>query len=77
VVLFRFGYTLSVPSHRIATEGRIVVVPKEHVPSVHALPMAVQGEVRALLSNVRGRLRTGMVPDGGFSLGFDGAGRTR
>ena len=53
-----------------ATDGHIIVVPKEHVPSIHALPMAVQKSVWALVSEVRGRLRTGIVPDGGFSIGF-------
>ena len=53
-----------------ATEGHIIVAPKEHVPSIHALPMPVQKAVWAMVSQVRGRLRTGMVPDGGFSIGF-------
>jgi diadenosine tetraphosphate (Ap4A) HIT family hydrolase len=53
-----------------ATEGRIVVVPKEHVPSIHALPIAAQKGVWALVSHVWGRLRTGLVPDCGFSIGF-------
>jgi diadenosine tetraphosphate (Ap4A) HIT family hydrolase len=53
-----------------AAEGHIVVVPKEHAPSIHALPIAAQKGVWALVSHVRGRLRTGMVPDGGFSVGF-------
>jgi histidine triad (HIT) family protein len=57
-----------------ATEGHIVVVPKEHVPSVHALPMAAQKGVWALLTDARGRLRTGLVPDRGFSIGFGAAG---
>ena len=33
-----------------AAEGHIVVVPKEHVPSIHALPMAAQKGVWALVS---------------------------
>jgi histidine triad (HIT) family protein len=53
-----------------AAEGHIVVVPREHVPSIHALPTAVQKGVWALLGEVRNRLRTGMVPDAGFSIGF-------
>jgi hypothetical protein len=55
---------------RIATEGHIVVIPKEHVPSVHALPMSAQKWVWGLVSEVRGRLRTGLVPDSGFSTGL-------
>ena len=51
-------------------DGHIVVVPKQHVPSTHALPIAAQKGVWALVSEVRGRLRTGMVPDAGFSIGF-------
>jgi diadenosine tetraphosphate (Ap4A) HIT family hydrolase len=57
-----------------AAEGHIVVVPREHVPSIHALPMAAQKGVWALVAGVRGRLRTGMVPDAGFSIGFDESG---
>ena len=41
-----------------------------HVPSIHALPIAAQKGVWALVGEVRSRLRTGMVPDGGFSIGF-------
>jgi diadenosine tetraphosphate (Ap4A) HIT family hydrolase len=52
-----------------AAEGHIVV-PKEHVPSIHALPIAAQKGVWGLVSEVRGRLRTGLVPDGGFSIGW-------
>jgi diadenosine tetraphosphate (Ap4A) HIT family hydrolase len=48
-----------------AAEGHIVVVPKEHVPTIHALPIAAQTSVWALVSDVRGRLRTGLVPDAG------------
>jgi hypothetical protein len=33
-----------------AAEGHIVVVPKEHVPSIHALPIAAQKGVWALVS---------------------------
>jgi CubicO group peptidase (beta-lactamase class C family) len=44
-----------------AAEGHIVVVPKERVPSIHALPIAVQKNVWVLLSDVRGRLRTGLT----------------
>ena len=51
-------------------EGHTVVVPKEHVPSIHALPIAAQKRVWALVAEVRGRLRTGLVPDGGFAIGF-------
>jgi histidine triad (HIT) family protein len=53
-----------------AAEGHIVVVPKEHVPSIHALPMTAQNGVWALVAEVRGRLRTGLVPDDGFAIGF-------
>jgi diadenosine tetraphosphate (Ap4A) HIT family hydrolase len=52
------------------TDGHVIVVPKEHVASIHALPMAAQQGVWALVSEVRGRLRTGLVPDDGFSIGF-------
>jgi histidine triad (HIT) family protein len=63
-------HAIAFPADAPAAEGHIIVVPKEHVPSVHALPIAVQRSVWALVSDVRGRLRTGMVPDGGFSIGF-------
>ena len=53
-----------------AAEGHIVIVPTEHVPSIHALPIAAQKDVWALVSDVRGRLRTGLVPDAGFAIGF-------
>jgi histidine triad (HIT) family protein len=53
-----------------AAKGHIVVVPKEYVPSIHALPIAAQKGVWALVSEVRGRLRTGLVPDGWFIIGF-------
>ena len=53
-----------------AAEGHIVVVPKEHVPSIHALPMAAQKGVWALVSDVQDRLRSGLVPGGGFAIGF-------
>jgi hypothetical protein len=36
--------------------------------------MAAQKGVWTLLSDVRGRLRTGLVPDRGFSIGFDATG---
>jgi HIT domain len=60
-------------------DGHIVVVPKQHVPSTHALPIAAQKGVWALVSEVRGRLRTGMVPDAGFKYrlcGWADRGRT-
>jgi histidine triad (HIT) family protein len=53
-----------------AVDGHTIVVPKEHVPSIHAVPMAAQQGVWALVSEVRGRLRTAIVPGGGFSIGF-------
>jgi histidine triad (HIT) family protein len=53
-----------------AAEGHIVVVPREHVPSIHALPTAAQKGVWTLVSEVRERLRTGLVPDEGFAVGF-------
>ena len=53
-----------------AAEGHIVVVPREHVPSIHILPIAAQKGVWTLLSEVRGRLRAGLVPDQGFAIGF-------
>jgi diadenosine tetraphosphate (Ap4A) HIT family hydrolase len=47
-----------------ATDGHIIVGPKEHVTSIHALPMAVQKGVWALISEVAGTAsnRTGAVP---------------
>jgi len=51
-------------------EGHIIIVPKGHIPSIHALPMAVQKSVWALVSRVRRRLRTGFLPNDGFSIGF-------
>ena len=53
-----------------APEGNMVGVPKEHAPSVHALGVEAQKGVWTLVSEVRGRLRTGLVPDRGFSIGF-------
>ena len=47
-----------------------MIVPKEHVPSVHALQVEARKGVRAPVSDVRLRLRTGLVPDRGFSIGF-------
>jgi hypothetical protein len=64
----------SPPTHPPATDGHMIVVPKMHVASVHALPMAAQRGVWDLVGKVRGKLRTGLVPDGGFSIGFDEAG---
>lgn len=49
-----------------AVEGHIMVVPKEHISSIHVLPMAAQQGVWALVSEARGRLRTRLVPDGGL-----------
>ena len=40
------------------------------VPSIHALPVEAQKGAWALVSEVRGRLRTGLVPAGGFRIGF-------
>jgi hypothetical protein len=40
------------------------------VASIHALPIPVQKEIWSLLSEVRDRLRTGLVSDEGFSIGF-------
>lgn len=57
-----------------AAEGHVVVAPKAHVSSVHALSMTAQKDIWKLVSEVRGRLRTGLVPDGGFSIGFERAG---
>jgi histidine triad (HIT) family protein len=51
-------------------DGHIVIVPKGHIPSVHALQGEAQKGVWALVSDVSGRLRTGLVPDAGFSIGF-------
>lgn len=51
-------------------EGHVVIVPKEHAPSIHALPIASQKAVWSLVSDVRARLRTGLVPKGGFAIGF-------
>jgi diadenosine tetraphosphate (Ap4A) HIT family hydrolase len=48
--------------------------PKAHVSTIHALPMAAQKDVWKLVSDVRAWLRTGLVPDGGFSIGFDESG---
>jgi hypothetical protein len=75
----RKDWTLDHPTFRTSrstyvatpvTDGHIIVAPREHVASIHALPMAAQQDVWALVSEVRGRLRTGLVPDGGFSIGF-------
>ena len=54
-----------------AIEGHIVIALMEHVPSIHALPMSAQRGVWDLVGEVRGRLRSGLVPDCGFSIGFD------
>jgi diadenosine tetraphosphate (Ap4A) HIT family hydrolase len=47
-----------------SAEDHIVVVPKEHLPSIHALPMVAQNGVWALVSEVRGR-RQGWCPMAG------------
>jgi histidine triad (HIT) family protein len=52
-----------------ANDGHNIVVPKEHAPTLHALPMTAQRGVWALVSEVRGRLNTGLVPDGGIIIG--------
>jgi histidine triad (HIT) family protein len=53
------------------TEGHIVIALKQHVPSIHELPITAQRSVWGLVDQVRGRLRSGLMPDGGFSIGFD------
>ena len=63
-------HAIAVAADPPAAEGHIVVVPREHVPSIHALPITTQNGVWALVSEVRGRLRTGLVPDDGFAVGF-------
>src|ERR1035441_8625680 len=52
-----------------AAEGRIIIVPRGPAPRVRAAGGGAAGRW-ALVSEVRGRLRTGMMPDGGFSIGF-------
>jgi diadenosine tetraphosphate (Ap4A) HIT family hydrolase len=53
-----------------ATDGHIVVV-----PSVHALPMAAQRAGRlGLVIRRAWAVAYHLVPDGGFSIGFDAAG---
>ena len=52
-----------------ATDGHILVVPKEHVASIHALPIAAQKEIWSLLSEVPDRLRTGQAHSNDFSRG--------
>jgi diadenosine tetraphosphate (Ap4A) HIT family hydrolase len=58
-----------------ATEGHIVIAHKQRVPSIHAPPMAAQRGVWDLVGEVRGRLRSGLVPDGVFNIGFDELGK--
>ena len=45
-------------------------MPRERVPSIHALRIAAQKGVWTLVSEVRGGLRPGLVPDEGFAVGF-------
>lgn len=53
-----------------AGDGHITIVPKTHIPSVRALPMASQQGAWTLVSELCGRLRPGVVPHGVFSIGF-------
>jgi hypothetical protein len=41
-----------------AVDGHTLVIPKEHVPTIHALPMAVQKGVWTMVSQVRGKSLT-------------------
>jgi histidine triad (HIT) family protein len=52
-------------------EGHTLIVPREHAPSIHALPIATQKAIWSLVSDVRARLLTGLVPEGGFAIGFE------
>ena len=52
-------------------EGHIMIVPKEHAPSIHALDRDCHKAVWALVADVRARLRTALVPEGGFAIGFE------
>ena len=55
---------------RSASDGHILVAPKEHVSTIHVLPIEAQRAVWSLVWEVRRRLRTGLVPDTGFTIGI-------
>ena len=63
-------HAIAFPANEPLVDGHTIVVPRAHVASIHALPIAAQKGVWALVSEVRDRLRTGLVPDGGFAIGF-------
>jgi diadenosine tetraphosphate (Ap4A) HIT family hydrolase len=52
-----------------AADGHIIVVPLAHVSSIYAMSIESQTDLWALVSEVRGRLRVGLVTEGGFSIG--------
>jgi histidine triad (HIT) family protein len=64
-------YAIAVAADAPVADGHIVVTPKEHVPTIHALPIAGQRAMWALVSEVRRRLRTGLAPAAGFAIGID------
>ena len=63
-------HAIALAADATATDGHTLVVPKAHVASIHALPVVAQKEIWSLLSEVRDRLRTGLMSDAGFSIGF-------
>jgi diadenosine tetraphosphate (Ap4A) HIT family hydrolase len=50
-------------------DGHMLVAPRKHVRTIHALTIDEQRAVWALVGEVRGRLLTGRKPDG-FAIGF-------
>ncbi len=70
-ILIESEHAIAFVADAPATEGHIVIALKQHVPSIRALPVTAQRGVWDLVDQVRGRLRSGLVPDAGFSIGFD------
>jgi diadenosine tetraphosphate (Ap4A) HIT family hydrolase len=56
-VLLENDHAIAVAADPAVVEGRTLIVPKEHVASVHALPIPAQKGVWALLAAVRERLK--------------------
>jgi len=51
-------------------DGHTVIVPTRHVSTIYELTIIEQAALWALVSGVRARLLTGLMPEG-FSIGFN------
>jgi diadenosine tetraphosphate (Ap4A) HIT family hydrolase len=52
------------------TDGHVIILPRKHVGTIYELTALEQEALWQLVSEVRGRLLTGLIPDG-FSIGFN------